>query len=191
MARYQEVDKTWKVKIMKIRIFTDGACSKNPGPGGWAAVFNSDESCHTIQGNELETTNNRMELKAVVECLKYITRKYHGRKNGNCEDISVEIYSDSAYVVNAINGCWITKWKLGGWVTTSRNDVKNKDLWIELDGLLKTIMSSNSRTNDICVKFIKVKGHSGNTFNELVDKLAREETQKAKLAILRKAGDAK
>ena len=154
---------------MKIRIFTDGACSENPGPGGWAVVFNSADKCKTFSGNEQLTTNNRMELKAVIESFKKILSK---RSKDNIE---FELYSDSAYVVNSINNGWIEKWKQNNWRTTKLDDVKNRDLWEEFSHLYEEIQSLN-----IPIKIIKIKGHAGNTFNELVDKLAKEESIKAK-----------
>lgn len=154
---------------MKIRIFTDGACSENPGPGGWAAVFNTDNKCKTISGHEMTTTNNRMELKAVIESYKKILTTM-------CDSsVEFELYSDSAYVVNSINNGWIAKWQLNNWKTTRNWDVKNRDLWEEFIGL-----QNKAKMLGISVKIIKIKGHSGNTFNELVDKLAKEESTKAK-----------
>ena len=161
---------------MKIRIFTDGSCSDNPGPGGWAAVFNTEDRCNTLQGHELSTTNNRMELTSVVKSLEKILKKR------NHEGIEYELYSDSAYVVNAINNHWIEKWKENDWMTTKQSDVKNKDLWEKLYILREAIIDAN-----ISLKIIKVKGHSGNTFNEMVDMLAKEETAKAKEKL--KAGE--
>lgn len=155
---------------MKVRIFTDGACSENPGPGGWAVVFNTPKKCHTISGNEAPTTNNRMELKAVIEALKKILSK--ARRDRNTQ---FEIYSDSAYVVNTINNHWIEAWQKNNWQTTKREDVKNRDLWEEFCELRREI-----RSRGISVTLIKIKGHAGNTFNELVDKLAKEESMKAK-----------
>lgn len=154
---------------MKVRIFTDGSCSENPGPGGWAAVFNSECKCSTISGNENDTTNNRMELKAVIKAFEKILKK------GNKKNIEYELYSDSAYVVNSINNGWINKWQDNNWKTTKNDDVKNKDLWEQF-----ILLSEEIKTMNIQVKIIKVKGHSGNTFNELVDKLAKEESLKAK-----------
>ena len=157
---------------MKVRIFTDGACSENPGPGGWAVVFNSASKCHTISGNEKLTTNNRMELRAVIEAFKRIIAK---EKKLKMSDFTYEIYSDSAYVVNTINNHWIEAWQKNNWQTTKREDVKNRDLWEEFSKLRK-----EARQLGILIDLIKVKGHSGNTFNELVDKLAKEESLKAK-----------
>lgn len=154
---------------MKIRIFTDGACSENPGPGGWAVVFNLADRCMTISGNEKMTTNNRMELKAVIESFKKILSKKPK------EYIEYELYSDSAYVVNSINNGWIKTWKNNNWKTTKNEDVKNKDLWEEFASLFY-----KTKSLGICIKIIKIKGHAGNTFNELVDKLAKDESLKAK-----------
>ena len=158
---------------MRIRIYTDGACSGNPGPGGWAMVFNTDDECKTYSGYHTSTTNNRMELMAVIQCLK---RMYE-----HCNKSNVyEIYSDSAYVVNTINNKWLERWKKSGWRTKTNDDIKNRDLWETADYYL------NKLDNDgYAFRFIKVKGHAGNTFNELVDKLAREESAKAQ-TILRK-----
>lgn len=153
---------------MKVRIFTDGACSKNPGPGGWACMFNTGEKSKTFSGNEACTTNNRMELKAVIESYK------KAMKLKGAEDIDFELYSDSAYVVNSINNGWINKWQQNNWKTTKGSDVKNKDMWEELARL-----RNEARSNGVFLKIMKIKGHAGNTFNEIVDKLAREESMKA------------
>lgn len=173
---------------MKVRIFTDGSCSENPGPGGWATVFNCDTDCKTYAGFVVDTTNNRMELTAMIEALKQILEqelvlskeswKYWEHWNPN----GYEIFSDSAYVVNAINLHWIEKWKKLDWKKARDNeDIKNKDLWQELDKVYSKIQSIG-----ISVKIEKVKGHAGNTFNELVDKLAKE--QSAKAILIKKAG---
>lgn len=154
---------------MRIRIFTDGACSDNPGPGGWAAVFNADESCNTISGYELQTTNNRMELMAVVKSFEKVLGTKYAKKN------RYELYSDSAYVVNAINNHWVEKWQKNGWRTTKDEPIKNKDLWERFIELRNELNNS-----DVYIAIIKIKGHAGNSFNELVDKLAKEETQIAK-----------
>ena len=157
---------------MRVRIFTDGACSENPGPGGCAAVFNTTSKCLTISGNEKLTTNNRMELKAVVEVFRKIVKM---KRN----DVQYDIFSDSAYVVNTINNNWLEVWQRNNWQTTKHEDVKNKDLWEEFNAL-----RVKANTLCICITLNKVKGHSGNTFNELVDKLAREESMKAKEGVL-------
>lgn len=150
---------------MVLRIYTDGACSGNPGPGGWAVVFNKNEECETLCGSEENTTNNRMELLAVIKALEKIKEEKRDNKLKNYS--SFEIYSDSAYVVNAIVKGWLYAWKLNGWRTSRGEEIKNKDLWNVLYDLLFE-----------GIKFIKIKGHSGNTFNELVDKLAREQSRK-------------
>ncbi len=156
---------------MKVRIFTDGACSENPGPGGWAVVFNTADKCKTISGNEKNTTNNRMELKAVIEAFRRIIR----REKCFAPKSEYDIYSDSAYVVNTINRNWHETWQVNGWKTTKGDEVKNKDLW---EQYLK--LHYEALRLEIVITINKVKGHSGNTFNELVDKLAKEESIKAK-----------
>ena len=161
---------------MKIRIFTDGACSENPGPGGWGAVFNKENECETISGNEQLTTNNRMELKAVIKSFEKIINDTNPEDVYDDDyDIEYELYSDSAYVVNAINNRWIDKWQQNNWKTTKGEDVKNRDLWERFAKLRDKIL-----TYGIYVKIIKIKGHAGNTFNELVDKIAKGESMKAK-----------
>ena len=160
---------------MKVRIFTDGACSENPGPGGWAVVFNTTNKCKTISGNEEITTNNRMELRAVIEAFKRIVVK---ESKSTMSDNTYEIYSDSAYVVNTINNHWIEAWQKNNWQTTKNQDVKNRDLWEEFSRL-----RTKANQLGVLITLNKVKGHSGNTFNELVDKLAREESMKAKEGI--------
>lgn len=158
---------------MKVRIFTDGACSENPGPGGWAAVFNTTSKCHTFSGNEQLTTNNRMELRAVIEAFKRIVRmesQFYKPKH------EYDIYSDSAYVVNTINNHWIEAWQKNNWQTTKHEDVKNRDLWEEFSKL-----KAKANKLGISITIHKIKGHAGNTFNELVDKLAKEESMKAKV----------
>ena len=160
---------------MRIRIFTDGACSENPGPGGWAAVFNTAAKCSTISGNEAMTTNNRMELRAVIEALRKIVLRECGHDRVPNE---YDIYSDSAYVVNTINNHWVETWQGNNWKTTKGDDVKNRDLWEEFIKLKRSITKLG-----INVTLNKIKGHAGNTFNELVDKLAKEESAKAKEGI--------
>ena len=135
----------------KVIIYTDGACSGNPGPGGWGTVLMYKEAKKEISGGAKETTNNIMELTAVVEGLKQL--KYP------CE---VELYSDSAYIVNAFNKGWVYNWKKKNWKTADGKEVKNKEIWIELYDLTKTHK----------VTFIKVKGHSDNEYNNRCDELA-------------------
>lgn len=140
--------------MKKILIYTDGACSGNPGPGGWGSILMFNDYKKEISGGNKNTTNNIMEITAVIEALKML--KYP------CEQ-EVEVYSDSAYVVNAYNNGWIYNWKKKGWQTASKEPVKNKELWLELDELV----------NKFNVKFIKVKGHSDNEYNNRCDELAR------------------
>ncbi|HMA59641.1 MAG TPA: ribonuclease HI [Halanaerobiales bacterium] len=140
----------------EIIIYTDGACYKNPGPGGYAAVILDEDKEIEIMGYEPDTTNNRMELRAVIEALKVV------RKNKK-----IVLYSDSNYVVKGINE-WIKNWKKRGWRTSSDKPVKNLDLWKKLDKLF-------DKKN---VKLKKVAGHSGNEYNEKVDSLAKEEIEK-------------
>lgn len=152
---------------MKVRIYTDGACSGNPGPGGWAVVFNTHNDCETLSGNELSTTNNRMELMAVVKaCERVLSGKVRGA--------SFELFSDSAYVVNAINGCWLDRWQLNGWKTTRGEDIKNKDLWVRFNKVRARLIQKGVK-----VKITKIKGHAGNAFNEYIDELAKDEVRKA------------
>ena len=162
---------------MKFRIFTDGACSENPGPGGWAAIMNLKEGQVVLKGYETSTTNNRMELMAVVEVLSEIMK--HGIEGFDKSKDKIEVISDSAYVVNAINDKWTVKWRLNGWKTTKGKDVKNRELWEELTSLLMSFKSDG-----IKVSFVKVKGHDGNVFNEAADEIARKQVEIAKRVIL-------
>ena len=155
---------------MRIRIYTDGACSSNPGPGGWGMVINTDVKNIQKSGGEVSTTNNRMELRAVIEAYKEILRR---TKPEN--DIQFDIFSDSAYVVNTINNNWVEAWSCNGWQTVKGNDVKNRDLWEEFQNLRK-----ETRKRGIPVIIHKIKGHDGNTFNELADELAKAESIKLK-----------
>lgn len=153
-----------------LRIYTDGACSMNPGPGGWAAVYAYPIGIKQISGYEKKTTNNRMELLAVVKALQnYMDNDYDEKIK------TLEIISDSAYVVNAVNQFWIRSWYKNHWMTTEGNPVKNSELWKELLRLL-----SEFKWIGVKIMFIKVKGHSGNTLNELVDELAKAEIEKHK-----------
>ena len=148
-----------------IMVYTDGACSNNPGgPGGWAATLNFEERYDVISGYSLCTTNNRMELTAVVESIKYLTKRKGYRK--------IVINSDSAYIVNCVNKGWIYEWAKKGWKTKQGKDVSNSDLWIELHSIL-------SKEN-VVISFNKVKGHSGNTFNDIADEEAKKEVEYAK-----------
>lgn len=155
---------------MRVRVYTDGACSNNPGPGGWAVLVCADDKTVELKGGEPDATNNRMELKAVVEALSYLMSNF-----ASTPDTQFEILSDSAYVVNAINGAWAIKWKLCGWRTAKGGEVKNRDLWEELLQLFGAIKIANVK-----MKFTKVKGHAGNFFNERVDCLAKEQVDAVK-----------
>ena len=138
--------------IENVTIYTDGACSGNPGPGGWGAILMFGENKKEISGGKKDTTNNVMELTAVIEALKLLKRP--------CK---VELYSDSAYVVNAFLQDWISGWIKKGWKNSNKEDVKNKELWQELINLTKV--------HDVI--FHKVKGHSDNEYNNRCDELAR------------------
>lgn len=142
--------------MKKVTVYTDGACSGNPGPGGWGAILMYNENKKEISGAEKETTNNIMEITAVLEALKILK-----------EECEVKIYSDSAYVVNAFLQHWIEGWIKKGWKNSSKEEVKNKDLWLELIQLTKIHE----------VTFHKVKGHSDNEFNNRCDELARNAIQ--------------
>ncbi|MFW5976476.1 MAG: ribonuclease HI [Bacillota bacterium] len=135
-----------------VHLYTDGSCAGNPGPGGYAAIILGNEE-KNISGFEKDTTNNRMEIKAVIEGIKHINK---GSK--------IHIYCDSSYVINGITK-WIHKWKNNNWKTSEGNLVKNKDLWQKLDRLL----------NKYKVEFKKVRAHSGDEYNEKVDELAKKQ----------------
>lgn len=137
----------------KVIIYTDGACSGNPGPGGWGAILMYKGNKKEISGGMTETTNNIMEVTAVIEALKQL--KFP------CD---VEVYSDSAYVVNAFKQKWVDNWIKNNWKTSGKSPVKNKELWQELIELTKMHK----------VEFIKVKGHADNEYNNRCDELARE-----------------
>lgn len=139
--------------MTKSIIYTDGACSCNPGPGGWAAIImHSDGTEKTVCGGEKLTTNNKMELMATIKALESLP--------GDTQEIS--LYTDSNYVKKGITE-WIFAWKKNNWQTSSRTPVKNKELWIELDRL--------SALHKI--EWIWVKAHNGNHYNEKVDQIAR------------------
>ena len=140
-----------------IKIYTDGACSGNPGIGGWGVVILEDLDEHIfLNGGHNETTNNRMELTAAIEALKYYTTKKE-----------IEIFTDSKYLKDGIES-WIHNWKNNGWKTSTKKPVKNKDLWIDLD---REMLKHQ-------VRWSWVKGHSLNKYNEQADKLARKYIEK-------------
>ena len=135
---------------MKLKIFTDGACSGNPGKGGWAAIILDGNKQSILSGSESNTTNNRMELMAPIMALKKV------KKNSE-----ITIYTDSKYVKDGITD-WIKKWRLNNWKSASKKPVKNKDLWVKLDDTCKKHK----------INWKWVKAHAGNKMNNLVDKLA-------------------
>lgn len=143
--------------ISDVVIYTDGACSGNPGPGGWAAILMAGGAKKELSGGEANTTNNRMELMGVISGLKALTRP-----------CNVEVHSDSAYVVNAFSQNWIGKWASNGWKNSAKADVANTDLWKELLELTKIHN----------VTFVKVKGHADNKYNNRCDELAVMESKK-------------
>lgn len=148
----------------KIDVYTDGACSGNPGRGGWAFVIvEKDKSIYEKSGAEAETTNNRMEMQAVIEALEEV----HSQK---LLDMDITIYTDSSYVKNGITE-WIKKWKKNGWRSSSNSLVKNQDLWLLLDSLVSSCSSLSWKW---------VKGHAGNKFNEMCDSLASMKAQRQK-----------
>ena len=137
--------------LKKVTIYTDGACSGNPGPGGYGAVLIYNGNEKEISGGEKSTTNNKMEMMGVIKALEMLKEK--------CD---VEVYSDSAYVVNSINNKWVYSWKKNNWIKSDKSKAKNIDLW---ERLLELIEYHN-------VKFVKVKGHADNEYNNRCDKLA-------------------
>ena len=155
---------------MKVRIYTDGACSENPGPGGWGMVVNSETKCKTYGGYSKKTTNNKMELKAVIEAYRFIL------DHKGLDDI--EILSDSAYVVNSINQHWVLKWASNGWITTKGESVKNYHLWKQFLSLHSAV-----KQKGINVVLIQIKGHAVNTFNELADTEAKRQSEIARQKI--------
>jgi ribonuclease HI len=147
--------------MAEVEIFTDGACSGNPGAGGWGAILRCGEAEKELSGGENETTNNRMELTAVIEALKALKKE--------CQ---VVLYTDSRYVMDGVTK-WLPNWKQTGWRTANKKTpVKNVDLWHELDSELEKHR----------IKWVWVKGHNGHCENERVDKLARDQAKSRVLA---------
>ncbi len=140
----------------EVELFTDGACSGNPGPGGWGAILRFKGTEKELSGGEADTTNNRMEMTGVIEGLSALKR--------SCK---VKVFSDSQYVIKGMTE-WLVQWKARGWKTADKKPVKNEDLWKRLD--------------ELCAKhqvtWEWVKGHAGHPENERVDALARTETEK-------------
>ncbi len=143
--------------MKKLNIYTDGACSGNPGKGGWGAVLVYNGIEKEISGAEMHTTNNRMELTAVIKALQLLK-----------EPCEVELITDSKYVCDAVNKGWVYGWKKKGWIKSDKKPALNVDLW---EDLLKQL-------NIHKVTFIWVKGHNGHPYNEKCDKLAVSEYQK-------------
>ena len=140
----------------KVDIYTDGACSGNPGPGGWGVLIEIDNENIELSGGDRETTNNRMELMAAIKALEEIDKDYE-----------ITLYTDSNYVKDRITS-WISNWKKNNWKTASKKDVKNKELWMRLDEAIK----------DKNISWVWVKGHAGNAGNEQADYLARSALEK-------------
>lgn len=143
--------------MKKVEIYTDGACSGNPGPGGFCAILSYKNHEKIVSGAEKDTTNNRMELLAVIKGLSALK-----------EPCDVKLHTDSAYVSNAVNNSWLQNWQLNGWKNSQKKDVLNKELWEEL---LELLVKHK-------VKFIKVKGHSTDEKNNRCDAIARKEWEK-------------
>ncbi len=143
--------------MKKVILYTDGACSGNPGPGGYAAILIYNNIEKEISGGEKETTNNKMEMLAVIKGLEMLK-----------EPCEVEVYSDSAYVVNSIEKGWIYSWKKNGWKKADKKQVKNIELW---ERLLKQLEIHK-------VTFLKVKGHADDELNNRCDRLAVSEREK-------------
>ena len=143
--------------MKEVKIYTDGACSFNPGPGGYCAILMYNGKEKVVSGAELETTNNRMELMAVIQGLSMLT-----------ERCKVDLYSDSAYICNAVNENWLQNWQLKNWKNSSKEKVANRDLW---EKLLELIAFHQ-------VTFHKVKGHSDDELNNRCDSIARKEIAK-------------
>ena len=138
--------------MKKVTIFTDGACSGNPGPGGWGAILRYNENEKELSGGEISTTNNRMELMAAISALEALTTP-----------VQVSLYTDSIYLKDGITK-WIHTWKAREWKTAGKKPVKNKDLWIRLEAAMKVHE----------IEWRWVKGHAGHVENERADQLARD-----------------
>lgn len=138
--------------MKKVTLYTDGACSGNPGPGGWACVLIYGEHEKELSGGAAETTNNRMEMTAALEGLKVLKRP--------CK---VEFYTDSNYLKDGVTQ-WLAGWKKRGWKTAAKQPVKNQDIWEQLDQVIQTHQ----------IEWHWVKGHAGDEYNERCDELARE-----------------
>ena len=138
--------------MKKVTIFTDGACSGNPGPGGWGAILRYNENEKELSGGEISTTNNRMELMAAISALEALTKP-----------VQVSLYTDSIYLKDGITK-WIHTWKARAWKTASKKPVKNKDLWMRLEAAMEVHQ----------IQWCWIKGHAGHVENEKADRLARD-----------------
>lgn len=143
--------------MKEITIYTDGACSGNPGPGGWGAVLMYGSAVKEISGGERLTTNNRMEIMGVIRALESLK-----------EPCRVRVHSDSAYVINCFKQRWYENWRRNGWKNAAKQPVENRDLW---EALLAQVARHQ-------VEWIKVKGHSDDVWNNRCDELARGEAKK-------------
>ena len=141
----------------EVIIYTDGACSGNPGPGGWGAILIWNGKKKELSGGDAQTTNNRMEMKAVIEALKALKKP--------CK---VSIYSDSALIINAMTKGWIQNWQKRGWRKADKKPVENKELWVDMLKVMKPHQ----------ITWVKVKAHAGVELNERVDQLAVNESKK-------------
>ncbi len=147
---------------MTIEIYTDGACSGNPGIGGWGVIIlQKQQIINTLSGNEKYTTNNRMEMMAAIKALQYM----HNTKS----KLEINLYTDSIYVKNGITK-WLFNWKKRNWHTANGDKVKNKDLWQILDNITKLLQ----------INWYWLKGHAGNKYNEQADNLAKQALLKIK-----------
>ena len=138
--------------MKEVTIYTDGACSGNPGPGGWGAILMYGEHRKELSGNDANTTNNRMELMAAIQAIGALT-----------QPCRIKLHTDSAYLCNGFNNGWVYGWIKNGWKTSAKKDVENQDLW--------KLLLEKIRPHE--VTWIKVKGHSTNEFNNRCDALAR------------------
>ena len=147
--------------MVDVLIYTDGGCSGNPGPGGWAFVVRSGGEEHSVAGGQGDTTNNRMELEAVIQALGFI------RERRQFDNRPVTLCTDSQYVKNGITQ-WIRRWIVNGWMTAGKKPVKNKDLWSQVHRL----------NGDLTIDWCWVKGHEGNELNERCDEMVQSEIRK-------------
>ena len=146
---------------MEIKIYTDGACAGNPGPGGWAAIILLDKKKKELFGGEKLTTNNRMELTAAIKGLEYCDSQEENQLSLK----EIKIYTDSVYLKEGITS-WISNWEKNNWKTADKKNVKNIDLWKKLKDLTRSKQ----------IEWRWIKGHSGDPMNDLADKLAKEST---------------